>query len=87
MRFLFNELPVSLMNLNNDLRRIRAQKRRELLFMVAFFSDLNCLNGGALSDLTGWPLMSHEYRGTTCLQSNAVNTESNAPPGISIHAL
>ena len=38
------------------------------------------------SDLTGWPLMSHEYRGTTCLQSNAVNTESNAPPGITIHA-
>lgn len=29
--------------------------------------------------------MSHEYRGTTCLQSNVVNPESNAPPGISIH--
>lgn len=43
--------------------------------------------GGILTatDLTGWPLMSHEYRGTTCLQSNVVNPESNAPPGISIH--
>lgn len=30
--------------------------------------------------------MGHEYRGATCLQSNAANTESNAPPGISIHA-
>lgn len=37
------------------------------------------------SDLTGWPLMSHEYKGTTCLQSNAVNMERNTPPGISIH--
>lgn len=86
-----NELRVSVMNLNNDLRRIGVFKRfLRAALACQPFSFLLLLRRPHLSkrwgsDLTGWPLMSHEYRGTTCLQSNAVNTESNAPPGITIH--
>lgn len=52
---------------------------------VLFFKGFNCLNDGAPIELVG-PLTSHEYSGTTCLQSDAANPESNTPPGISIHA-
>lgn len=78
---LINELRPSFTNLNNELRSQAVlwapQPGVFFLFfvvVVVVWWVVNCLNSGALISLVS-PLMIHEYSGTTCLQSNALNRE------------